>query len=134
MISLSIISADAKRAEVAEYQFAQKVKEENYEDARPQRIERLAECIFNDVKKAINKVEECNWAITYIEDYDWYVADRFEMFHSTKNKCNWAEYREALEIVKRLLSCAGYEISYYEYSTSWHTRTGRLFQVSVHWD
>ena len=134
MINLSIISADSKKEKVEAYQFAQKVKEENYEKARPQRIERLAECIFNDVKKAIDKVDGGYFARTYIEDYDWYTKDRFEIFHISKKVCDWAEYREALEIVEHLLSCAGYRISHYEYSESWHTRTGRVFEVIVHWD
>jgi hypothetical protein len=134
MISLSIISADAKRTEVAEYQFAQKVKKDNYESARPQRIERLAECIFNDVKKAINKIEGGCFARTYIEDYEWYVADRCEALDFPSTRCDWNEYREALEIAEYLLNCAGYKTSHYEYSKSWHTRSGRLFEVSVNWE
>lgn len=134
MISLSIISADAKRTEVAEYQFAQKVKEDNYENARPQRIERLAECIFNDIKKAINKNEGGYFATTYIEDYEWYVKDRYEALGLPPKKCDWNEYEEALEIAEYLLSCAGYKTSHYKYCESWHTRSGRLFSVSVDWE
>lgn len=134
MISLSIISADAKKTEVAEYKLAQEIEKENYEDARPQRIERLAECIFNDVKKAINQTEERYSTTAYIGDYEWYVKERYEKLGLPPKVCNWAEYREALEIAEKLLGYAGYKTSHYEYSVSWHTRTGKVFSVSVNWE
>ena len=123
MIQLSIMSAEAKRAETDRREKEREAFLRKIEAERPARVETLISQVFNFAK---NKIEEakygfCQVAITYDEIFLW-------------KPWNDDELREAAAEVVNLLRIAGYEVrDFYEYSKAWKTRSGKFGYIYISW-
>lgn len=125
MINLSIISAESKREEYEIHQAQKELERIMHEMMTPQRIEALTEKIFNYAKEEIEKTKNLTLCSVTIHEWDFW---RWEISYNEK------EAKEAINLCIHLLEMAGYKVdSYYEYSKSWRTRSGKLGYFTVRW-
>lgn len=123
MIQLSIMSAEAKRAETDLRRMEREAFLRKIEAERPARVEKLIGQVFNFAKSKIEKAEygSCQVTITDDEIFLW-------------KPWNDDELREAVAEVVNLLSIAGYEVrDLHEYSKGWKTRSGKFGYIYIFW-
>lgn len=123
MIQLSIMSADAKRAETNRREIERKAWQDAIDAQRPARVEQLVGQVFNFAKRKIESAEHscCQVTITDDEIFLW-------------KPWNNEELREAVAEVVVLLRLAGYEVNdFHEYSKGWKTRSGKFGYLYIFW-
>ena len=123
MIQLSIMSAEAKRAETDLRNAQREAYQRMMEKQRPARVEKLIEQVFNFAKSKIEKAEYGSCQVTITED---------EIFLWKP----WSddELREAVCEVVNLLRIADYDVrEFHEYSKGWKTRSGKFGYIYIFW-
>ena len=123
MIQLSIMSAEAKRAETDLRNAQREAYQRMIEQQRPARVEKLIEQVFNFAKSKIEKAEYGSCQVTITED---------EIFLWKP----WSddELREAVCEVVNLLRIADYDVrEFHEYSKGWKTRSGKFGYIYIFW-
>lgn len=125
MINLSIISAESKREEYEIHHAQKELERIMHEMMTPQRIETLAEKIFNYAKEEIEKTKDFPFCTITINDWNFW---QWEISYSER------EAKEAINLCIHLLEMAGYKVgNYYEYSESWQKKSGKLGYFIVKW-
>ena len=123
MIQLSIMSADAKRAEPNRREIERKAWQDAIDAQRPIRVEQLVGQVFNFAKCKIESAEYSYCQVTITDD-------EFFLWKPWNNE----ELREAIAEVIGLLKLAGYKVSnFYEYSKGWKTRSGKFGYLDISW-
>lgn len=123
MIQLSIMSADAKRAETNRQEIERKAWQDAIDAQRPARVEQLVGQVFNFAKRKIESAEYSSCQVTITDD---------EIF--LWKPWNDGELREAIAEVIVLLRLAGYEVNdFHEYSKGWKTRSGKFGYLYIFW-
>lgn len=123
MIELTIMSAEAKRAETNLRVAQKEIQRKLHEAQRPQRVEELVQKVFNFAKSKVENSDHscCQVVITDDEMFLW-------------KPWNDSELLEAIDIVITLLKGAGYEVNnFHEYSKGWKTRSGKFGYFFIFW-
>jgi len=127
MITLEIMSAEAKKIENFFYEKEQERLKEERKEKEEQNKEKAIEKLFNMCKTAINDSHYgyCSCTITLTKVITLYpYADNLIPNYEDKLK-------ESFNVVQLLLAQAGYSATLHCYSKSWVTRSGRFAEINI---